>query len=130
MPALSGDAALRSELNSYSLPPSQILRIGPPVGSGFAFSRSTTGIRDALRVSMVTSRYSFCLNGSLKVSNRESVLGLAWNSARRRRRRETSLTAANDLVVRRALESTGVEFIDENGGGPGVRLRKRLQKRG
>ena len=39
MPALSGDAALRSELNSYSLPPSQILRIGPPVGSGFAFSR-------------------------------------------------------------------------------------------
>jgi hypothetical protein len=28
-------------------------------------------------------------------------------------------------VVRRALEGAGVEFIDENGGGPGVRLRKR-----
>ena len=28
-------------------------------------------------------------------------------------------------VVRRAFESAGVEFIDENGGGPGVRLRKR-----
>jgi hypothetical protein len=27
--------------------------------------------------------------------------------------------------VRRALEGAGVEFIDENGGGPGVRLRKR-----
>jgi len=27
-------------------------------------------------------------------------------------------------VVRRALESIGVEFIEENGGGPGVRLRK------
>jgi len=27
-------------------------------------------------------------------------------------------------VVRRALEAAGVEFIDENGGGPGVRLRK------
>ena len=26
-------------------------------------------------------------------------------------------------VVRRAFESAGVEFIDENGGGPGVRLR-------
>ena len=38
--------------------------------------------------------------------------------------RETSMTAANDLAVRRALESAGVEFIDENGGGPGVRLRK------
>ena len=26
--------------------------------------------------------------------------------------------------IRRALEMAGVEFIDENGGGPGVRLRK------
>jgi transcriptional regulator with XRE-family HTH domain len=37
---------------------------------------------------------------------------------------ETSMTAANDLAVRRALETAGVEFIDENGGGPGVRLKK------
>jgi transcriptional regulator with XRE-family HTH domain len=37
---------------------------------------------------------------------------------------ETSMTAANDLAVRRALEAAGVEFIDENGGGAGVRLRK------
>jgi hypothetical protein len=28
-------------------------------------------------------------------------------------------------AIREALESAGVEFIDENGGGPGVRLRKR-----
>jgi predicted transcriptional regulator len=27
-------------------------------------------------------------------------------------------------VVRRAFEKAGVEFIDENGGGPGARLRK------
>ena len=27
--------------------------------------------------------------------------------------------------IRTALEEAGVEFIDENGGGPGVRLRKR-----
>jgi hypothetical protein len=27
------------------------------------------------------------------------------------------------------LESAGIEFIDENGGGPGVRLRKRQQKK-
>jgi predicted transcriptional regulator len=27
-------------------------------------------------------------------------------------------------AIRRALEEAGVEFIDENGGGPGVRLRK------
>ena len=43
--------------------------------------------------------------------------------------RETAMTAANNLAVRRALETAGVEFIDENGGGPGVRLRKRQQPR-
>lgn len=32
-------------------------------------------------------------------------------------------------VIQRAFESAGVEFIDENGGGPGVRLRKRTPKR-
>jgi transcriptional regulator with XRE-family HTH domain len=32
---------------------------------------------------------------------------------------------ANNLAaIRAALESAGVEFIDENGGGAGVRLRK------
>jgi hypothetical protein len=39
------------------------------------------------------------------------------------------MTAPNDLAVRHALEAAGVEFIDENGGGPGVRLRKPLKKR-
>jgi hypothetical protein len=42
---------------------------------------------------------------------------------------QTSMTAADDLAVRRALEMAGVEFIDENGGGPGLRLRKRQQPR-
>jgi hypothetical protein len=37
----------------------------------------------------------------------------------------TSLTAANELAIRRALEAAGVEFIEENGGAPGLRLRKR-----
>ena len=41
----------------------------------------------------------------------------------------TSLTTANDLTIRRVLEAAGVEFIDENGGGPGLRLRKRHQKK-
>ena len=52
--------------------------------------------------------------------------------ARARRRAEiaekgTSLTAANELAISRALEAAGVVFIDENGGGPGVRLRERLE---
>jgi transcriptional regulator with XRE-family HTH domain len=41
---------------------------------------------------------------------------------------DTSMTTANDLAVRHALEAAGVEFIDEDGGGPGVRLRKLRKK--
>jgi hypothetical protein len=36
----------------------------------------------------------------------------------------TALTTANDRAIRHALEAAGVEFIGENGGGAGVRLRK------
>jgi outer membrane receptor for Fe3+-dicitrate len=36
---------------------------------------------------------------------------------------KTALTRANDQAIRRALEQAGVEFIDAEGGGPGVRLR-------
>jgi hypothetical protein len=35
----------------------------------------------------------------------------------------TALTRANDQAIRRALEQAGIEFIDAEGGGPGVRLR-------
>jgi ribosome-binding protein aMBF1 (putative translation factor) len=61
---------------------------------------------------------------------RQSSLGV--NTIRRAEvaQEKTSLTAANELALRRAFESAGVEFIDENGGGPGVRLRKRQQKKG
>ena len=32
-------------------------------------------------------------------------------------------------AIRSALEQAGVAFIDENGGGPGVRLRKRQRSK-
>jgi hypothetical protein len=38
-------------------------------------------------------------------------------------------THSGVAAVRRALESAGVEFIEENGGGPGVRLRQRHQRK-
>jgi hypothetical protein len=41
---------------------------------------------------------------------------------------ETSLTAANNLAIRSALVAAGVEFIDANGGGPGVRLSGKPKK--
>jgi len=41
---------------------------------------------------------------------------------------KTSMTPANDLAVRRALEAAGVEFLDdENGRGVGVILKWREQ---
>jgi hypothetical protein len=59
----------------------------------------------------------------------EATLGLATIRRAELTKSETSMTAANDLAVRRALEAAGVIFIDENGdAGPGVRLRKRRGK--
>ena len=60
---------------------------------------------------------------------RESALGV--NTIRRAEVAEEgiSLTAANNLAIRRAFENAGVELIDENGGGSGVRLRKRAKER-
>jgi hypothetical protein len=55
---------------------------------------------------------------------RESAVGIATIKRAELAAGETSMTVANDLAVRRALEAAGVEFIDENGGGPGLRLRK------
>src|ERR1700732_2843476 len=60
---------------------------------------------------------------------RESAVGVATIRRAELTEDETSMTAPNDLAVRRALEAAGVEFIDENGGGPGVRLKKSPKKR-
>lgn len=56
---------------------------------------------------------------------RASAVGLTTIRRAELTHQQTSLTAANDLAIRRALEEAGVEFIVENGGGPGVRLRDR-----
>jgi len=37
--------------------------------------------------------------------------------------------ATTIAAIEAAFRSAGVEFIDENGGGPGVRLRRRTLKR-
>jgi hypothetical protein len=34
------------------------------------------------------------------------------------------VTLPNEAALRRALETAGIEFIDNNGGGEGVRFRK------
>jgi Flp pilus assembly protein TadG len=55
---------------------------------------------------------------------RASAVGVATIRRAELAESETSMTAPNDSAVRRALENAGVEFIGENGGGAGVRLRK------
>jgi hypothetical protein len=54
---------------------------------------------------------------------RESEVGVATIRRAELREKETSLNAPNDRTIRRTLEKAGIEFIDANGGGPGVRLR-------
>jgi hypothetical protein len=39
---------------------------------------------------------------------------------------KTAMTFANASAIRRALENAGVELIEENGGGPGARLKRHL----
>jgi transcriptional regulator with XRE-family HTH domain len=66
---------------------------------------------------------------------------LRWNQQELARRARVGIVTVHQLeaglsqprratldVIRRAFETAGVEFIDENGGGPGVRLRKRQEK--
>jgi len=60
---------------------------------------------------------------------RETALGVTTVRRAELTESETSLTHANDRAVRRALEAAGVEFIDDNGGGAGVRLRKEIADR-
>ncbi len=68
---------------------------------------------------------------------------LAWNQQELAQRARVGIVTVHQFeaglsqprratldVIRRAFEAAGVEFIDENGGGPGVRLRKRQQKKG
>jgi transcriptional regulator with XRE-family HTH domain len=52
--------------------------------------------------------------------------GVSLPSVKRLETQPGALAAQQKTIVelRKALENAGVEFIAENGGGPGVRLRK------
>jgi hypothetical protein len=90
-------------------------------------------MKSSLKLKPLTSPQIRAARGLLRWSAedlaREAALGLATIRRAEGAEDQTSMTVANDLAVRRALESAGVEFIDENGGGPGVRLKKRQQKK-
>jgi hypothetical protein len=54
-------------------------------------------------------------------------LGLSTVVDFEKNRRQVSQFAI--IAIRNALRTAGIEFIEENGGGPGVRLRKRQHKK-
>jgi transcriptional regulator with XRE-family HTH domain len=67
---------------------------------------------------------------------------LNWKQADLAKKAGLSLTGLNNIergaadprastlvAIQRALEAAGIEFISENGGGPGVRLRKKASRR-
>ena len=59
----------------------------------------------------------------LGVRELAEAAGVSPNTVARFERGE-ELKASTVEAIRAALEAAGVEFIPENGGGPGVRLRK------
>src|SRR5262249_10112919 len=67
------------------------------------------------------------LRGSVEDLSRRSSVSLRTIRRAEVAEQCTTMTTPNNSAIRRALEDAGVEFIDENGGGPGVRLRKRKQ---
>jgi len=55
---------------------------------------------------------------------RHSMLGVATIRRAEATDGPLQMTPSNLAVIRRTLEHAGIEFIFENGGGPGVRLRR------
>ena len=59
-------------------------------------------------------------------SDLAAASGLALSTIKRMEHTEGPVRGISENVwkVQRALEEAGITFIDENGGGPGVRLKK------
>ncbi len=66
----------------------------------------------------------------LSQSQLAEISGVALSTIRRMESSEVRLrgNAQSIWKVQKALEDAGVVFIDENGGGPGVRLKDRVEK--
>ena len=76
---------------------------------------------------MLTSSQCRAARGLLDWNQQElaDLAGVSVVTVRQLEGEATEPRRSTIAVLRAALEKAGVEFIDENGGGPGVRLRKR-----
>lgn len=77
---------------------------------------------------MLTSEQVRAARAILRLEQRQLAdeAGISVETVKRIERGSGEIGANSKTVaaVQRALEAAGVEFIEENGGGPGVRLRK------
>jgi transcriptional regulator with XRE-family HTH domain len=64
------------------------------------------------------------LRWSAKELAKAAGIGVATVSRAEVEDGRTSLTSANLTAIRRACETAGIEFIEENGGGVGVRFKR------
>ena len=76
---------------------------------------------------MVTAAQCRAARGLLDWSQQELAdrAGLGIVTIRQIEADITDPRRATLVVLKQAFERSGIEFIDENGGGPGVRIRKR-----
>ncbi len=87
----------------------------------YQFSMSTLQIRENRRPAQVRAG-----RGLLGWTRDQlvAVSGVLKRTLVRFEDEEASPRAATLAAIRTALEAAGVEFIEENGGGPGVRLKE------
>lgn len=64
---------------------------------------------------------------ALRIGTRELAekAGVSFTTISRFETEKGGMQHASAEAIRKALEAEGIEFIPENGGGPGVRLNKR-----
>ncbi len=65
-----------------------------------------------------------CLRWSVRELAEKTNLGISTIQRMEAIEDVPSASAKNLAAIQSVFESAGIEFIDENGGGPGVRLKK------
>jgi transcriptional regulator with XRE-family HTH domain len=85
--------------------------------------KKSTPLRRALTSAQIRAARAL-LRWSAEDLARSSSVGLTTIRRAELTEAATSMTAPNDFAIRRALEEAGIEFIEKNGGGEGVRLKK------
>ena len=101
------------------------------IDSSVKVNFSTESMESKHSASMVTAAQCRAARGLLDWSQQDlaDYAGLGIVTVRQIEAGTTEPRRATLVVLRQAFDRAGVDFIDENGGGPGVRLRKRQRSK-